>query len=500
MPNTPGNVNAQLLEKVNILEKALANERQAKRVLEDKLDAKAQVNFDQNKDILDALEHANDRQIQFQFLALLTQDLLSDKNIDEMIHFFVLNLSKLMSHCPVLQITQTAKKSRTISRMNLTTNCWTRLDWNNQYNDALSYMLNQDDSLWHREEKEGNQVFAPLKHLIKSNSILYLPLHISKTQSRLLILDLDHYCYDKGFKETLNIAGQQFSSALKKRTTEIELSYNFQVLQSTLSELRSTQQQLVHSEKMASLGQLSAGIAHEINNPIGFITSNLHVLKDYSAIYNQALNTYSAKSISMLKEHPKLKKDLAFARSDIDDLINSCIEGVERISEIVLSLKAFSKKEKDEFSQINLNEIIKSSLKIVWNQLKYDHEVIENLAIDLPEILGNYGQLQQVLVNLFVNSAQAMKGNGQLTVTSNVVGHYIEVSVTDTGCGMDNKTIKKLFEPFYTTKSENEGTGLGLSVSYAIIEKHNATISVNSEQDIGSTFTLRFPKLSKARE
>jgi len=496
LPNTHRDVTDELVKKVATLEKALIAERRAKQALEKLIDQKDQRNLDNYKDLLDALESANNRQIQFQFLAILTQDLLTDKNIDEMVLFFVLNLSKLMENCPVIQVISSQNNHNSISTLNVDGDAWTDQPWGNKYSNALSHMLNQDEFVWHREEKQDNTTLKAILPLLKHSALLYLPLNISKTEQRLIILDIDHYCYDNGFKETLNIAGKQFSSALKKRTTEIELSYNYLKLRATISKLESTQNQLIHNEKMASLGLLSAGVAHEINNPIGFITSNLHVLKEYSDIFKNAFDHIQESSPILINNNPKLAKDLSYAREDLDQLVSSCIEGVNRIADITMSLKAFSKKEKDDFSSINLNEVIKSSLKIVWNQLKYDHLVIENLLVNLPEILGNYGQLQQVLVNLFVNSAQSMLESGELTITSTEIEHYVEVSVTDTGCGMDKSVIKRLFEPFYTTKSEHKGTGLGLSVSYAIIEKHNATISVNSEPNVGSTFTLRFPKLT----
>ena len=132
-----------------------------------------------------------------------------------------------------------------------------------------------------------------------------------------------------------------------------------------------------------------------------------------------------------------------------------------------------------------------STLKIVWNEFKYTHEIVKILADNLPEISGNYGQLQQV----FVNSAHAMKEGGQLTIQSAHGQDYVEINVHDKGCGMDDSMIRHVFEPFYTTKDVNEGTGHRLSVSYAIIEKHKAIISVNSEPNQGSTFTLKFPIL-----
>lgn len=489
MPDSGRDLNIALEEKVALLEKALIRERSAKKKLEAKLDEKASIALYDNKEFFDSYEKATSRQVQLQFLASLTQELLLDKNIDESFYHFSSNVAKFLDACPVIVMRVNQQADNTIWSLASHDKSWQAIPWQKDYQLLIKPMLTQMEARWHRVEHQNSNNSAIFSTLFRNDMLLYLVVKVTENERRLILLDITHFCYSDDFKQTLNIAAHQFGSAIKRRMTKVELAYNIRDLRNTVTELKSTQQQLVHSEKMGSLGQLAAGVAHEINNPIGYISSNLDVLKDYLEIYNHALNQLPSNFVEQLDN----TRELSFARKDVGELLDSCITGVERVTEIVASLKTFSRKEQDEFSAVAINDVIESALKIVWNKLKYDHEIVQDLSLNLPEIQGNYGQLQQVFVNLFVNSAQAMNERGELKIESNAVHNYIEVKVHDTGCGMNESVIRHLFEPFYTTKDENEGTGLGLSVSYAIVEKHGAMISVNSEPNQGCTFTLKFP-------
>jgi len=482
---------SSLKEQVVLLQNALKRERNAKRKLETKLEEKEQKKFEQNKAFFQAYENANNRQIQLQFLFSLTSDIFTLTNIDQMMAKFLANISTFLEPCNAFIL---AKENNRLSltQLHLASEKFKSLSSHS----TLSTLFNSlkelnTDSFWKRVELKKQSGLVELEPFTQHDTLLFYPLQLTETKMRYLILDIDHYCYSDDFKQTLNTASSQFSMAVKRRIAEIELSYNYQKLQSTLKQLKSTQHQLVHSEKMASLGQLSAGIAHEINNPLGYITSNFEILNEYCQLFEQTFIDVEKQAPEIFKQ----SKALTFARNDSPDLISSCIKGVKRISEIVSSLKTFSRKDEGDFTLTNINDVIENSLKVVWNQLKYSHKVDTKLVNNIPQISGNEGQLQQVFINLFINAAQAMKENGQLTVVTNKVDDYVEVSVSDTGCGMEQATIRKLFEPFFTTKQEQNGTGLGLSVSYAILEKHQALVSVNSELGVGSTFTIRFPLL-----
>lgn len=472
---------------VQLLENALQRERNSKKLLEQKLDEKAQQRLDENKEFLKAYQEATSRQIQLQFLSMLNQGMISDRSLKEMFDSYCHNLQQLLEQCPVFLASLTKQTSWQLQQLPTPSSSWQRIDLTTRLEDELTHLISHDQQHWHRQELNGEDPFSTLFH---NSTMLFYVISISKSQQRIILLDINHYCYSDDFKNTLRVSGQSFTTAINKRMTEIELSYNNQKLKHTLSTLKKTQQQLAHNDKMASLGQLSAGIAHEINNPIGYVASNLGVLTDYFEIYKNTLNVLSN---SLTDKEQEIDPLLSYALEDTPPLIEACKTGVDRVAAIVNSLKTFSRKEQDEFGEVNINDAINSAIEIVWNQLKYEHQLNMQLTPKLPVIHGNFGQLQQVFVNLFVNASHAMSEKGELTVMSQVIADEIEITVSDTGCGIEQKNIKRLFEPFYTTKKENEGTGLGLSVSYAIIEKHDANISVNSALDKGTTFTLRFP-------
>lgn len=477
-----------LEEQILLLKNALIRERNAKRKLEEKLEEKVHSNFEDNRAFFQAYENANSRQIQLQFLSSLTSDIFTMNSMEKMTARFLANISAFLDPCNAFILSKVPKRI-TLTQLERSNESFKEIS--NPGNLAsLFNSLNRfsEHSVWQRISDENVRELPELQAHIKHDTVLIYPLALSKLKQQYILLDINHYCYSHDFKQTLSTATQQFSMAVQRLIAEVDLSHNYKKLKSTLKELKSTQHQLVHSKKMASLGQLSAGIAHEINNPLGYITSNFEVLKDYCELFEQAFESVS--DSKFINESTQLQ----FAREDVPELIVSCIKGVSRISDIVSSLKTFSKKSDDKFEQINLNEVIDHSLKIVWNQLKYDHQVDKNLSTSLPTIYANEGQLQQVFVNLFINASQAMKAKGTLSITTKAVDKYIEVSIIDTGYGMSQSTIEQLFEPFYTTKQDQGGTGLGLSVSYAIIEKHQALISVNSELGVGSEFTIRFPQ------
>lgn len=486
MSDTHSETISDYQRKIELLEKALIRERNTKKKLEVKLDEKANQRLDENKGFLKAFEEAQSRQVQLQFLGILNKDIISDKKPEEMFDSYSRGLQKLLENCPVLLGTLT-KDSWQLMTLGGPDEDWKLIKPSEGLSTTLYSVLEYEPQQWHRKELDSPSTF---NQLLKNNTLLFYIIELSSSQKRVIFLDINHYCYSEDFKKTLKVSGQNFSTAIKKRMTEIELSYNNQKLKHTLATLEKTQKQLAHTDKMASLGQLSAGIAHEINNPIGYVTSNLDVLKDYLQIYEDAFSILAKNTDN---SQVLAQSELSFTREDTPALIDACKNGVERVAAIVNSLKTFSRKEQTDFGDTQINDVIKSAIEMVWNQMKYEHQLEVQLLDELPPIYGNFGQLQQVFVNLFVNASHAMTEKGQLTVTSNLVGDAVEVTVTDTGCGIEPKNLKRLFEPFYTTKDESSGTGLGLSVSYAIIEKHNANISVNSTLDIGTTFTLRFP-------
>jgi two-component system NtrC family sensor kinase len=270
-------------------------------------------------------------------------------------------------------------------------------------------------------------------------------------------------------------------------------------LENAYRELKSTQAKIVQQEKMASIGQLAAGVAHEINNPIGFISSNLGSMKKYLERLTGYVNEMDA-AIELVpdegyrqtfRERKKALK-IDYIIEDGRDLLDESLDGAERVRSIVQNLKSFSRVDESECKSADINECLESTLNIVWNELKYKATLVRDLG-PLPQIRCFPQQLNQVFMNLLVNAVQAIENQGEIRVRTWQEGTSVYASVSDTGCGIPDHVLSKIFEPFYTTKEVGKGTGLGLSITYDIIKKHQGEIFVESRPGEGSTFTIRLP-------
>jgi len=267
--------------------------------------------------------------------------------------------------------------------------------------------------------------------------------------------------------------------------------------------------QLLQSEKMASIGQLAAGVAHEINNPTGFVMSNLKTMGDYVSDllplignYRQLVEAVDGLDAAALPAAvPELVKtitsaekdvDIAYLMEDIQDLIKDCQDGTERIKKIVMDLKDFAHPGENKLQQTDINAGLHSTLNVVNNEIKYKADVIKTLG-DLPLIVAYPHLLNQVFVNLLVNAAQAIPERGEIRIQTRTVDDSVEIRIEDTGCGIPPEHIPKLFDPFFTTKEVGKGTGLGLNVVYNIVTKHDGTIRVESTVGQGTVFEVRLP-------
>lgn len=272
--------------------------------------------------------------------------------------------------------------------------------------------------------------------------------------------------------------------------------------QELIKKLEETKNQLLQSEKMASIGQLAAGVAHEINNPVGFIKSNFSSLKHYANELNEAISKFSniIEGFESDGATQKIKEineehDIEFVTEDITNLLEESFDGISRIEEIVKSLKHFSRSDTNQWEEADINAGIESTLKVVAHELKYLAEIEKNYS-DLPLVQCLPMQINQVVMNLLVNSAQAMDAKqkeGKVTISTENDDSRINIKIQDNGKGMDAKVMSKIFDPFFTTKDVGKGTGLGLSLSYSIIQKHKGNISVDSELGAGTTFTITLP-------
>jgi signal transduction histidine kinase len=307
---------------------------------------------------------------------------------------------------------------------------------------------------------------------------------------------------------------QSYQNALQglNRTLELKVKRRTQQVQTQNEELtqinqdlKSTQQKLLQAEKMASVGQLAAGVAHEINNPVGFINSNVTSLKSYLDTYatlsqlvgqlTQAMSTgdevAQAKVAQELSEFAS-QQDFSFIDSDIKELIADTEDGLNRVIEIVKNMKSFSRADSDTMQMFDVNQCISTTAKMVKEKVEQNASLVLELQ-DLPQTAINVGKINQVITNLIVNAAQAVQAGGEVTVKSYPQGNTIVVEVRDNGCGMDNETLRNIFNPFFTTKAEGEGTGLGLSISFEIIQEHKGFIEVDSKKGEGTTFIVSLP-------
>jgi len=284
---------------------------------------------------------------------------------------------------------------------------------------------------------------------------------------------------------------KQMEEALAKKGEEQRL---------LIEQLQEAQAQLLQSEKMASIGQLAAGIAHEINNPIGFINSNMSSFKGYVDTLCALVDGLD-QSLRSVPGQPELKEkaaqlkkqaDYAFLKADVVDLVRESLDGLKRVRDIVQSLKDFAHIDETDWQLADLHAGIDSTLTIASNEFKYKATVTKAYG-SLPPVKCLPSQLNQVFMNLIVNASQAIHANGVITVRTGCADDWVWVEIGDNGAGIAPDALTRIFDPFFTTKPVGKGTGLGLSLSYSIVTKHGGRIEVASELGKGTRFTVHLP-------
>jgi signal transduction histidine kinase len=286
-----------------------------------------------------------------------------------------------------------------------------------------------------------------------------------------------------------------------------------------LKRLQATQSQVIHTTKLASLGQMVAGVAHEINTPLGFVKSNVEVIGDLLDDYRTLVTQYDAavqhclqpvdlifgadkSSLDKLVKHvEEARRKLFEARTNLEkspllkdakELLTDASDGLGQLSSLVLNLKGFSRVDRDGMDSVDLNEGVESALMIAQHQLRDRIKVVKHLQ-PLPKVRCMPSQMNQVFLNLITNAGQAIEGDGTLTIESKSDGKQVEISFADTGSGIPDEILPKIFDPFFTTKPVGEGTGLGLSIVHKILKGHGGSIKVRTTPKKGSVFTLTLP-------
>ncbi len=315
-----------------------------------------------------------------------------------------------------------------------------------------------------------------------------------------ILLDAMEHLYDLMAQRNSALARTRDELAALNAHLEQRVQERTAELQQALAQVERTREQLLQSEKMSAIGQLAAGVAHEINNPVGFVSSNLGSLTQYVGKLMDLVTTYEAQA-GLLPEAARQaiaakrqEVDYDFLRDDIGDLLRESSEGLDRVKKIVQDMKEFSHVDHGEWQATDLNAVLESTLNVVWHELKYKAQVERCYDPQLPPVRCLPAQISQVLMNLMVNGAQAIeKPMGQLTLSTRRTPAGVELEVADNGKGMSPEVQKHLFEPFFTTKPVGKGTGLGLSLSYEIVKRHGGQIRVHSEPGQGSRFIVQLP-------
>ena len=310
----------------------------------------------------------------------------------------------------------------------------------------------------------------------------------------------------------LDVLQLRVEQALERRTLlqngkryKEELEIHNAELSAHRAKLTSLQAQLMQSEKMASLGQLAGGVAHELNNPAGFIYSNMESLDQYASRLTRLLSVYDHAQLSpeLTAQANAIKREIKYeeALPELSSIIADCQEGARRIRDIVMNLRTFSRLDEAESTPVDIHASIDSTIRILSQYYNSDHIALKREYAPLPLVHCFAGQLNQVWMNLLMNAAQAIgSGPGEVRIETGVKDEMVFVKISDTGSGILPKDLEKIFEPFFTTKPVGVGTGLGLSISYGIITSHGGIITVESTHGKGTTFTTRIPLDARPRK
>jgi len=358
----------------------------------------------------------------------------------------------------------------------------------------------EDPNFWfdHIHPDDAPDIFSSLAMLFVEGERAYEYRFLTKDKRYLWMHDSLRLIRDEN-NHPVEVIGS-LTNITERKLMEEALQRTGEEQRSLINKLKEAQEQLLQSEKMASIGQLAAGVAHEINNPVGFVSSNMKSLQTYVdqlldvIVRQEALLADDSLSEELRQQARQLSAtaDLAYLKGDVVELIAESLDGLKRVKDIVQSLKDFSHVGESDWQMVDICKGLESTITIANNELKYK-TVIERQYGDLPLIKGLASQLNQVFMNLLVNAAHSIAERGTIRIRTECKEDWVYIQVEDTGCGIPPENLSRIFEPFFTTKPVGSGTGLGLSLSYGIVQKHGGRIDVQSEIGVGTRFTVCLP-------
>ena len=363
-------------------------------------------------------------------------------------------------------------------------------------------------------QMSGNQLIAQVHRLYPDTIPIVLSGQADEKMLNQILGETSFHQYipkpwdDEQLIELVSDAFEKYESQVINRALEIdtetlELPFDeltpekSQELQSALETLQRMQSALVQNEKMSAIGQLSAGVAHEINNPIAFVSSNLDILQDYVTDihgYSEAIDQLLVTQDLSLEKNNSLRADFKIdsIMQDILILVQESKEGINRVTRIIESLRDFSHVDRAEIQPADINEGLEKTLKLVWNEIKYRAEVEREYG-DLPLVSCRIGQINQVFLNLLVNAAQIIETDGLIRIKTTADEDNVYIYISDNGGGIPDEIQERIFQAFFTTKPVGLGTGLGLTISKSIIERHHGELTVESKEGIGTIFRVTLP-------
>ena len=508
----------ELQKRVDTLEKSLDREKAARKMAETLLEQRSREIYESNQSLKNQANEAKLQQLQLSFLTGLSADIWNADSVNATVQVYLRRASEFLNNaqCIFFQLKQANSNAawKLASVM--------ELEQQKAAKKSRIDVLEQDDIdalvirdlvqafdfktiLEAVEDSAGESTLLPMNSISSAKTkfeYAYLvPLFsINNNRGFACFVYSDSTKIDILKLQSVESSRSMLAVAVQRQMATVNLGNRFKELEKTHKKLDDAQRQLIQSERMASVGQLAAGVAHEINNPIGFVISNYETLTEYVEVLNRLLDKVPKveKDSSVMKEITDIwqEEDVDFIMSDVNSLLTASKGGLKRVQDIVAGLKSFSHSDASSYTPISLNDCIEDSIQLVWNELKYNCELVKNLA-EISTIKANFGQIEQVIVNMLINAKHAMEEGGTITISTVNAENQVTLTISDTGSGISEKNQEKLFTPFFTTKPVGVGTGLGLSISYGILQDHGAEISVESQLGVGTTFKIVFPAYSE---